>query len=359
MKFFDAHCDTAKRVLDGEVDFHRSDGGGHVSLPGMLAAGIQCQLFAVFVLSRDHPGEERARAEEMIATVYRLAEGSQGKMRVVTTAEELRQSFAAGPIAALIGLEGADPLEGVAENLRHFFELGVRNLIPAWLDNPFSGTAFGSDRSLTPEGEALVQLAEDLGVMVDVSHLSDPAFWRTLEATKKPLIASHSNCRALCPSPRNLTDQMIRALADRGGVMGINLSPGFLDPEYYERTRPLVRRLLQEELPAEEKVRLREELKKIPRPDLEWIARHVRHAIQVGGEDVIGLGGDLDGISATPLGIETVADYALLPELLERAGLVPRQVEKVCYRNFLRVFSEVLPSAPGAGARDGHQASSR
>ena len=125
--------------------------------------------------------------------------------------------------------------------------------------------------------------------------------------------------------------------------MGINLSPGFLDPKYFERTRPLVRRLLQEEVPEEEKERLRAELKKIPRPELGWIARHVRHAIQVGGEDVIGLGGDLDGISATPLGIDTVADYALLPELLERAGLAPRQVEKVCYGNFLRAFSEVLP----------------
>ena len=98
-----------------------------------------------------------------------------------------------------------------------------------------------------------------------------------------------------------------------------------------------------QEVPEEEKDRLRAELKKIPRPELGWIARHVRHAIHVGGEDVIGLGGDLDGISATPLGIDTVADYALLPELLERAGLAPRQVEKVCYRNFLRIFSEVLP----------------
>ena len=343
MKFFDAHCDTAKKVLDGEADFFDPAGGAHVSLPGMLEAGLRGQIFAVFVLSRDHPGEERARAEEMIATVYRLAEGSQGALEVVTTSEGLRKSFSGGPVAALIGLEGADPLEGEADNLRHFFRLGVRNLIPAWLDNPFSGTAFGSDRSLTPEGEKLVQLAEELGVMVDVSHLSDPAFWRTLAVTEKPLIAAHSNCRALCPSPRNLTDDMIRALADRGGVMGINLSPSFLDPEYYQRTRPLVKKFLQPGLPEEEKGRLREELQGIPRPEPEWIVRHVLHAIKVGGEDVIGLGGDLDGISSTPRGIETVADYAKFPQWLERAGLKPRLVEKVCYRNFLRVFSEALP----------------
>jgi len=332
VKFFDAHCDTAKKVLDGGADFFDPAGGGHVSLPGMLEAGLRGQIFAVFVLSRNHPGEERARAEEMISAVYRLAEESQGRLEVVTTSEGLRKSFSGGPIAALIGLEGADPLEGEAENLRYFFQLGVRNLIPAWLDDPFSGTAFGSDRFLTPEGEKLVQLAEELGVMVDVSHLSDPAFWRTLEVTEKPLIASHSNCRALCPSPRNLADDMIRDLADRGGVMGINLSPSFLDPEYHQRTRPLVKKFLQPELP--------EELQRIPRPEPEWIVRHVLHAIKVGGEDVIGLGGDLDGISSTPRGIETVADYALL---LERAGLAPCQVEKVCYRNFLRIFSEVLP----------------
>ncbi len=342
MKFFDAHCDTALKVLDGKADFLR--GGGHVSLPAMLQAGVRGQVFAVFVLSRDHPGRESQRAEDMIRTVYRMTEESQGAMRVTTTAAGLAESFSEdGPIAALIGLEGGDPLEGKAENLRHFFELGVRDLIPAWMDNPFSGTAFGTDTPLTEEGVKLVQLAEELGVMVDVSHLSDSAFWHTLKVTRKPLIASHSNCRAVCPSPRNLTDEMIQALADRGGVMGLNLLPAFLSPDYYRESRPLVERLRAPDTPEEEKKDLRRRLASLELPGLEWATAHIKHAIKVGGEDVIGLGGDLDGTTYLPRGFSGVADYARFPELLDAAGLSTRQIEKVCYGNFLRVFGEVLP----------------
>lgn len=112
---------------------------------------------------------------------------------------------------------GADPLEGNAENLRHFYDLGVRDIIPAWKDNPFSGTAFGTNTPLTAEGIKLIELAEELRVMVDVSHLSDAAFESVLEVATRPFIASHSNCRALCPTLRNLTDEMISTLSDHGG----------------------------------------------------------------------------------------------------------------------------------------------
>jgi len=339
MKFFDAHCDTAKRVLDGEVDFSSAQGGGHVSLPGMLEAGIKGQIFACFVLSERHPGEERARAEAMIATVRDMVAASQGEMAVVLTAGDLERAFSGGPIGALIGLEGADPLGDDAENLRHFFKLGVRDVIPAWKDNAFSGTAFGKNTLLTEEGVRLIELAEELGVMVDVSHLSDAAFAKVCEVAKKPFIASHSNCRALCPSPRNLTDAMIRKIADRGGVVGINLSSAFLDPEFYDKTQSLRKTFMS----SEEKEAFREKVRELPRPEADWIVRHIKHAINVGGEDCIGLGGDLDGISSMPRGFETIADYAKIPDLLLQAGLKPRQVEKLCFRNFLRVFREVLP----------------
>ena len=136
------------------------------------------------------------------------------------------------PLLAIIGLEGADPLEGQAENLRHFHDLGVRLVIPAWDDNAFSGSSAGPGDGLTAEGFKLVELCQELGVMVDVSHASDAAFEQTRQILSGPFVASHSNCRALSPAPRNLTDAQIRALADQGGVMGINLAPDFLSPEY-------------------------------------------------------------------------------------------------------------------------------
>ncbi len=344
MKFFDTHCDTVLKVNTGKLDFITGEGEGHVSLPTMLNAGVCAQVFACFVLSEKYPGREWVRAEELVKTINRMAAGSGGRIRIVHTATELTKSCATGPIGAIIGLEGADPLEGKAENLRYFHDLGVRDIIPAWKDNPFSGTAFGTNTPLTEEGIKLVEFAEELHVMVDVSHLSDAAFDSVLEVTKQPFIASHSNCRALCPTLRNLTDFQIRALADRGGVMGINPSPAFLDPEYYAQANPRFARALVPGTSKEEKERLRAEVAALPRPSMEWIARHVKHAIDVGGEDVIGLGGDLDGISTTPIGIDGIADYVKIPELLLNAGLKTRQVEKVCYRNFLRVFSEIFPN---------------
>ncbi len=344
MKFFDTHCDTVLKVVDGRLDFNTGEGEGHLSLPGMLSAGSCAQVFAVFVLSERYPGGERARAEEMISVIERMAVDSSGRMKIVRTASELEKACSDGPIAAIIGLEGADPLEGKAENLRHFYDLGVRDIIPAWQDNSFSGTAFGTNTPLTDEGIKLIELAEELRVMVDVSHLSDAAFASVLDVATRPFIASHSNCRALCPTLRNLTDPQIRALADRGGVMGINLAPAFLDPDYYAHAFPRFQRSLAPGTPEKERQRLRAEIALLPRPAIDWIARHVKHAIKIGGEDVIGLGGDFDGISTPPIGIEGINDYVKIPDLLLQAGLHSRQVEKVCYLNFLRVFSEVLPN---------------
>jgi len=344
MKFFDTHCDTVKKVMDHSLDFQTGEGKGHVSLPGMLTANSCAQVFACFVLSERYPGKERETAEGMIRTIGEMAARSEGKMEVVRTASDLCAACEGGPIAALIGLEGADPLEGDAEALHHFYRLGVRNLIPAWQDNPFSGTAFGENTPLTAEGRKLIELAEELEVMVDVSHLSDTAFDDVCEITKRPFIASHSNSRALCPSLRNLTDGMIRALADRGGVMGINLYSGFLDPEF-AREESAYRRVQSEanDTPGVREKIFKGKIASLPRPSIDWVTRHVLHAIDIGGEDCVGLGGDLDGISSMPVGIEGIQDYPEIAQLLLRAGLKEAQVGKVCYRNFKRVFCEVLP----------------
>jgi membrane dipeptidase len=341
--FFDAHCDTVLKVLDDGADFVRGGGEVHVTFPAMKEAGIRAQIFACFVLSERHPGEEAKRAEAMIEAIEGMAAGTQGGMIVARSREALSAAFAGGPIAALIGLEGADPLEGRAENLGRFADLGVRDLIFAWKDNPFGGTAFGENTPLTREGERLLGLAEELGVMVDVSHLSDRAFDDVCRMATRPFIASHSNCRELCPSSRNLTDPMIRRLAERGGVMGTNLGPHFLDPEFHKKSMALFAAARGPGVSEKERKQLRSEAMSIPRSSVDWVVRHVLHAIDVGGEDCVGLGGDLDGVLTLPAGIETVADYPSLLTALRGAQLSERQIEKVCSRNFRRVFDEVLP----------------
>ena len=340
--FFDAHCDTVMKVLDDGDEFLRPEGPKHISFPGMVAADIRAQVFACYVLSAHYPEREFERACEMIDAVVEMAASTQGQLRIVRTRDELQQAFSGGPRAGILSLEGADPLGSNAEAIREFHARGVRSLIFAWQDNAFSGTAFGKNTPLTKQGKRLLGLCEELGILVDVSHSSDAAFVDVVALAERPFVASHSNCRALCPSLRNLTDAMIRTLADRGGVMGINLSPAFLDPDYYLAAAPFMDTMLQTRLPDTQEDRATIRLRSIPRPSLDWVVRHILHAIKVGGEDCIGFGGDLDGITQTPEGIDTVADYAKLIPLLREAGLSDKQVEKICYRNFLRVFSEVL-----------------
>lgn len=341
--FFDAHCDAAMKVVDEGADFV-SGGRMHVSLPGLERAGVRVQVFASCAIYPETPPDRVvARGVAMVDAVWEMATTSGGRMSIVTTADDMRRALEGGPIGGLIGLEGADPLEGKAEALRGFVERGVRSVIFAWQDNEFSGTAFGTARGLSREGERLLGLAEELSVVVDISHLSDQAFADVCSAASRPFIASHSNCRALCAHPRNLTDTMIRELADQGGVMGINLAPHFLSQELAGAYASLRAEGETRGNGPEVRAEIAARRRSLPRPTLDLFVRHVLHAIRVGGEDAVGLGGDLDGIEVTPAGIESVGDYVSLPGLLRGAGLSERQIEKVSHANFARVFGELLP----------------
>lgn len=339
--FFDTHCDTVMKVLDDGEEFLSPGGRKHVSFPGMIEANVRAQVFACYVLSTEHPGREVERAHAMIDAIEEMVRSTDNQLRVARTRNELEDAFLGGPRAAILSLEGADPLGTDAGTIHDFFARGVRSLIFAWQDNAFSGTAFGNNTPLTSQGRRLLGHCEELGIVVDVSHLSDVAFDDVVHLSERPFVASHSDCRALCPSLRNLTDGMIRTLADRGGVMGINLSPAFLDPEYASAVRPLQQAARKDNSPQLQRER-REQMLRIPRPSLDWVVRHVLHVINVGGEDCLGLGGDLDGIGQTPEGIDSVADYNKFAPLFREAGLSEWQIEKICYRNFLRVFSEIL-----------------
>lgn len=352
MRFFDAHCDTIQLVIEGKHDFRTGDGVGQVSLPGLEAAGSCAQVLACCVSHRDFAGLEYEAAERMLVGVTAVIEESDGRLSLALTSQDLGNAYATGRVALLAALEGADPLQGRADSLQKFHALGVRSLMPAWSDNEFAGSAFGKNEPLTLEGERLIELAEELRIVVDVSHLSDAAFAGVCRLARRPFIASHSNCRSVCDSPRNLTDAMIRELADRGGVMGINLFSGFVDPVYLALCdRPIRKRMMRARADSAEGRDLVGQMAAFPRPPLEGVVRHVLHAIDVGGEDCIGLGGDLDGSPNLPQGIDSIADYGRIALALERAGLHTDQVEKVCYRNFVRVYCDVLAAESATRAK--------
>lgn len=351
MRFFDTHCDTVMHARDdGAFDFLTGDARGHVDLPRLLAAGHRAQLFAVFASQRYFADRDvTAMAEQAIATIHDWAAASGGRMQVARSAADLAQACRAPAdgkrLAAIIGLEGADPLGDRADELARFFDLGVRLVIPAWDDNAFAGTVFGGGGGLTGEGVRLIEHAEALGVMVDVSHLSDVGFEQLAAMARKTFIASHSNCRSVCPSPRNLTDAQTRVLADQGGVLGINLAADFLDAGYLAATEQLLAPAKGFDWAARKEFyeEVEPQLAALPLPGLDWIVRHVQHAMRIGGEGCVGLGGDLDGITYMPAGLEGVQGYPLIADALAAAGLTERQVELVCWGNMARVFGEVLP----------------
>ena len=343
MRFFDAHCDTILKVVEEGRDF-QIDSQLHVTLRDLRAAGVCAQVFACFVLEARDPGRAYERAVELIDAVRGLCAAHPTELRLAGSVEDIAVACAAGgPTAVIISLEGADPLQGDVEALRDFHRRGVRLLTLAWDDNVFCGASFGSGAGLSAEGEELVGLCEELGVMIDVSHASDTAFWDICKVATKPFVASHSDCRALCDAGRNLTDEMIRALAERGGVMGINLASSFLSQEFADAERESREAFWTGVRSGERSFdEAHEEAARaslgLPRPPLEVIAAHVRHAVDVGGEDCVGLGGDLDGIDSMPAGIEGIAGYPQIADLLRRGGLTEARVEKVCYRNFARVL---------------------
>jgi len=372
MRFLDAHCDTIGPIWEGKADFAAANAAQavtekvsaahaassptgrplHVTLPGLRAGHIGAQVFASWTWSGAHKGQEYEVGMAKVEAVRRLCADFPKDLVLTLTAAELAEAFAADGaqlprVAVLPSLEGADPLLGDVDNLFAFHDAGVRLLTLAWGDNPFCGSTYGDGTGLTKKGADLVAACESLGVMVDVSHLSDQAFKDVCEVAERPFVASHSNCRSLCPHPRNLTDETIRALALRGGVVGISLAPEFLSAGYYEAERAATgnwyaavssgQRTLEQVTAG-----IADAMAAEPRPPLSLIVDHVRWAIDVGGEDCVGLGGDLDGVDRLPAGFAGVQDYPRIEDLLRQSGLPERQIEKVCYGNFLRVFQEVL-----------------
>ena len=205
-RFFDAHCDTVMNSYEGPFDFVHGDPQGHLDLPRLLAAGHRAQVFAVFAVASYYPDRDRtAMARDAIATLQGWAGASEGRMVIAHGRDDIARAFRdpSAPVAAILGLEGADPLPDAAA-LEDFFGLGLRLIIPAWDDNIFSGTSTGGGGPLTAEGRALVELARSLRIMVDVSHLSDAAFEEVCALMgDRPFVASHSDCRAF--SPRRAT----------------------------------------------------------------------------------------------------------------------------------------------------------
>lgn len=358
----DLHADTVQRLIDEDFDISQRAPDGHLDVPRMREGGLDAQFFSIWV-EPEHFGTGGPtavdRADKQIAAIRALPEKYPETWVLATTAQDVRDAAAQGKLAALMGLEGGYALDENAANVQKYYDLGVRYLSPAWsVSVSWAGSsndADGQTRGLNALGVEVIGEMNRLGMMIDVSHVSDPTFWDIMDVTTQPVIASHSNARALAQHQRNLTDDMIRAIADGGGVVCVVFYPSFLDDDWAQakvavdvEIAPLLSAALAQcdgtplgKYMATEPLRMAEYVRRIPPLTVGRVVDHIDHIARLTGVEHIGIGSDFDGIPATPSDLTSVADLPNLTTELLRRGYTAHQIEGILGGNVLRVLEVV------------------
>jgi membrane dipeptidase len=352
----DTHDDTTQRFLDGKFDLGARSDKGSIDIPRMKEGGLGAIFFSIWIPSKVTGPEAVNRAMTQIDAVREQVRTHPKDLLLATTAAEIREARKQGKIAALMGVEGGHMINSNLGVLRSYAALGVRYMTlthsgnDEWAD---SSTDKPAHNGLTDFGKDVVREMNRLGVMVDISHVSDKTFYDALEISKAPLIASHSSCRAICDAPRNMTDQMMKDLGAKGGVVQINYHVGFLSQEYRQQATPEIAKELGAEVNKrcgdnegcqliEGEIVTREfvEQGRLPRVDFSKIIEHIDHAVKVAGIDHVGLGSDFDGANM-PFGMEDATKLPKITEALLQKGYSEGDVRKILGENTLRVMTEV------------------
>ncbi len=355
---FDAHCDTALRLTgDNPLDLGKRLADGHVDLPRMAEGGVGAQVFACWVDPDLKVGRWMPDTLEMISAVRCQAEKHSERLTVALSGAEIAAAGDSGRIAAVIGVEGGHVLGGSVERLEELHGAGVRCLTLTWMNtNELADSCDGERKweGLSPAGREAIAAMNRLGMVIDLSHASDGTFFEVVEVSTAPVLVSHSSARAICDIPRNISDEMLRALAESGGVACVNFFPAFLEKETHTRVFEIWGRYREERsrLSAEyggDPKRVDEEIgtgyieriKKIPMPGIEAVADHVEHVASVAGVAHTGIGSDFDGIMAVPPGLEDVSKMQALAEVLAARGWEDGDIASVMGENLLHLFSTV------------------
>ena len=354
----DAHDDTTQRFLDGKFDIGVRHKDGSIDIPRMREGGMNAVFFSIWIPSKITGQEAVDRALTQSKAVREQASAHRKDLVLATTAAEVCAARKEGKIAALMGVEGGHMINSDLEVLRKFASLGVRYMTlthsgnDEWAD---SSTDKPAHNGLTDFGKDVVREMNRLGMMVDISHVSDKTFYDALEVSKAPMIASHSSCRAICDAPRNMTDQMMKDLAAKGGVIQINYHVGFLSQDFRnaENAKPEINKAIGEEvqkrcgdneacqlLEGDRLTREYVEQGKLPRVEWTKIIEHIDHAVKVAGADHVGLGSDFDGANM-PYGMEDASKLPRITEALLKKGYSEGDVRKILGENTLRVMAEV------------------
>lgn len=320
MHLIDMHCDTVAKILESKNGEGLYENSFDVDIKGMKNAGTMAQFFACFVYMEMFQGKDRMEkaylyAKKMAAKLKEEVQKNSKEIALATTADSILQNQEQGKISAILTLEEGGVINGEFQKLEELYNEGIRLVTLLWNFENCMGYPNSKDRKimeqgLKPFGFETVERMNDLGMLVDVSHMSDGGFWDVIHTSKKPVVASHSCARSLCNHPRNLTDEMLRALGEKGGLAALNFYPAFIRED-----------------------------QKASKEDL---AAHIKHMINVAGMDAVAIGTDFDGFEGGELEIDKTGKMPLLYQTLKKEGFTEEQLEKIWFGNVMRVIKEVV-----------------
>lgn len=367
----DTHADTPQRFLDEHFDMADPLRGGNINLISARQGNLGAEFFSIWVEPSLYRGHYARRTLELIDAVKEQVDHHPNEVMMATSPAEIEEAHRQHKLAALMGIEGGHSIEDSLALLRQYYDLGVRYMTLTWTNSNGWADSSGdiNDPTVPHTKEGLSEFGKDvvyemnrLGMMIDISHVSDRTFFRTLIISRAPVIASHSSARALCNAPRNMTDQMLLAVANsggpdsKGGVVQVNFFNAFLSQSCRDDFLKLQSQI--DKATAELKARAAAQGKQItysdidklqsqfysqiPRPPLSVLIDHIDHIAKVAGVDHVGLGSDFDGVSGqTPQGIDSAADLPKITAALMARGYSAEDCRKILGGNLLRVFREV------------------
>ncbi|AZR72587.1 hypothetical protein BBF96_03805 [Anoxybacter fermentans] len=305
-----AHLDSILSIVNGRLDYTIRNNRGHSDIPRIREGGVDLLVFAVYVEQHYKPEGALKRTMELIDAIYQLVDSSPD-LELVLTAKDVERIRQEGKIGILLAIEGADGVMNIG-CLRNFYRLGVRLITLTWSNSNLLAAGVDEEKGwgLTNFGRECLEEMNDLGIIVDVSHLALEGFWDVIKLSKAPIVASHSNARAICNHRRNLTDEQLLALKENGGVIGLCYAPGHL--------------------------------REGGGADVDDIFKHLYYIKDLIGIDHVGLGTDFDGIVEAPRGMEDISKTPLITKRMLEEGFSREDIAKVMGENFLRVIKQVL-----------------
>ncbi len=373
----DTHADTPGRFVDENFDLSQDAGKGYMDFNKIKAGNLGAEFWSIWVDPKIYKGQEIKRTLDMIDSVYEQARRHPDEMMMAFSTQDILAAHRQHKLASLIGVEGGHAIQGDIRVLRDYYRLGARYMTLTWSNTNELGDSSGDldskdvehHNGITDFGRQVVREMNRMGMIVDISHVADRTFFQALTTSRAPVIASHSSARALTNVPRNMTDDMLVALARNGGVAQVNFYCGFIsqkwvdqskklaaekDPDYEkvqslfmsERTPQMTQQLYEAEAVLE---------KKLPRPPLSDLIDHIDHMVKIAGVDHVGIGSDFDGIDCSPQGMDSAADLPKITEELYKRGYKPADIQKILGGNLMRVFAEVEKTAKMIQAEEAHQ----